>query len=499
MPPVIGPVTVVVRHGGEVASGASAISCDPGEEAPSFISPPRARKFVIRAARTRVESIPFRRGCRRFPDSLLVGRTISPVTSSAARKNGNFRACGAGAIPSVSYWLLRPHGAAPAVSRLGTRRWRPAGASSGGSGPLVSFGLVPFVDLAIGRTPSNPPDVRGGPARGRSPTTAGACISSCRSSSPRSCSRAGCGRTATSPPSRARTRLHRRDGRGHLDQHRARARPQAQRARAVARRSLRSRRPATGTSSSSTTAATTCAWRRPRIPRARGSARASGRSCRARCGGACARRSRSSARGSRAAGQPDSGRRDNELLNAWAFSAALFGALVAVFGIGVAPWLARAGGDRLLAARGGELHRALRPAAPADRRRARSSAAAPSTAGTRTTSPRTCSSTTCSATPTTTRTRRAASRRAAPLRRGCPSCRSGYAGMILLAYVPPLWRRVMDPRVVAHYGGDARAREHPSPPHARGSSRSTEHRRAGAEGGIPPSWAEWPDALASLA
>ena len=26
--------------------------------------------------------------------------------------------------------------------------------------------------------------------------------------------------------------------------------------------------------------------------------------------------------------------------------------------------------------------------------------------------------------------------------------------MILLAVVPPLWRRVMDPRVVAHYGGD---------------------------------------------
>ncbi len=26
--------------------------------------------------------------------------------------------------------------------------------------------------------------------------------------------------------------------------------------------------------------------------------------------------------------------------------------------------------------------------------------------------------------------------------------------MILLAYVPPLWRRVMDPRVLAHYGGD---------------------------------------------
>jgi alkane 1-monooxygenase len=26
--------------------------------------------------------------------------------------------------------------------------------------------------------------------------------------------------------------------------------------------------------------------------------------------------------------------------------------------------------------------------------------------------------------------------------------------MILLATVPPLWRRVMDHRVLAHYGGD---------------------------------------------
>ncbi|MFM8897131.1 MAG: rubredoxin, partial [Actinomycetales bacterium] len=35
-----------------------------------------------------------------------------------------------------------------------------------------------------------------------------------------------------------------------------------------------------------------------------------------------------------------------------------------------------------------------------------------------------------------------------------PVLPTGYAGMILLALVPPLWRRVMDPRVLAHYGGD---------------------------------------------
>lgn len=35
-----------------------------------------------------------------------------------------------------------------------------------------------------------------------------------------------------------------------------------------------------------------------------------------------------------------------------------------------------------------------------------------------------------------------------------PVLPTGYAGMILLALLPPVWRRVMDPRVIAHYGGD---------------------------------------------
>jgi alkane 1-monooxygenase len=35
-----------------------------------------------------------------------------------------------------------------------------------------------------------------------------------------------------------------------------------------------------------------------------------------------------------------------------------------------------------------------------------------------------------------------------------PELPSGYATMIVCAYVPPLWRRVMDRRVLAHYGGD---------------------------------------------
>ena len=35
-----------------------------------------------------------------------------------------------------------------------------------------------------------------------------------------------------------------------------------------------------------------------------------------------------------------------------------------------------------------------------------------------------------------------------------PQLPAGYAAMILIAYVPPLWFRVMNPRVVAHYNGD---------------------------------------------
>jgi alkane 1-monooxygenase len=39
---------------------------------------------------------------------------------------------------------------------------------------------------------------------------------------------------------------------------------------------------------------------------------------------------------------------------------------------------------------------------------------------------------------------------------GVPRLPSGYAGMIMVAYVPWLWFRLMDPKVVQHYGGDLR-------------------------------------------
>src|SRR5207237_10578073 len=43
-----------------------------------------------------------------------------------------------------------------------------------------------------------------------------------------------------------------------------------------------------------------------------------------------------------------------------------------------------------------------------------------------------------------------------------PQLPTGYAGMILLALVPPLWYRVMDRRLLIHYGGEVnRANLHP--------------------------------------
>ena len=45
---------------------------------------------------------------------------------------------------------------------------------------------------------------------------------------------------------------------------------------------------------------------------------------------------------------------------------------------------------------------------------------------------------------------------------GAPNLPSGYASMIALTYFPPLWRRVMDHRVLEHYDGDiTRVNVHP--------------------------------------
>ncbi len=58
-----------------------------------------------------------------------------------------------------------------------------------------------------------------------------------------------------------------------------------------------------------------------------------------------------------------------------------------------------------------------------------------------------------------------------------PQLPTGYAGMILLAVIPPLWRRVMDHRVLAHYDGDVDARQPQARLSARARARAASRRR----------------------
>jgi len=150
----------------------------------------------------------------------------------------------------------------------------------------------------------------------------------------------------------------------------------------------------------------------------------------------------------------------NELLNAWAFSAVLFGGLVAVFGVGVAPWLAVQAvvGFSLLEVVNYIEHYGLLRQQTVDGRIERCRPE------------HSWNSNNLASNLFLYHLQRHSDHHANPTRRfqalrhfdGLPELPSGYAGMIVLAYLPPLWRRVMDPRVVAHYGGDvARANLHP--------------------------------------
>ena len=66
-----------------------------------------------------------------------------------------------------------------------------------------------------------------------------------------------------------------------------------------------------------------------------------------------------------------------------------------------------------------------------------------------------------------------------------PNLPSGYATMILVALVPPLWRRVMDGRVEAHYGGDMARANLQSRPRATEPVRTTRSVQASAHMAAP--------------
>lgn len=142
----------------------------------------------------------------------------------------------------------------------------------------------------------------------------------------------------------------------------------------------------------------------------------------------------------------------NDVLSAWAMSLALFAALTAVFGPGVLPWLAIQAvfGFCLLEVINYTEHYGLL------RRRTESGRyerCAPRHSW---------NSDNVASNVFLYHLQRHSDHHANPTRRyqalrhfdDAPELPTGYAGMMVLAYFPPLWRRVMDPRVLAHYGGD---------------------------------------------
>ena len=150
----------------------------------------------------------------------------------------------------------------------------------------------------------------------------------------------------------------------------------------------------------------------------------------------------------------------NDLLNAWLMSVVLFGGLIAVFGLEVAPWLAFQAifGFTLLEIVNYLEHYGLTRQKKDDGRYERCRPE------------HSWNSNNVASNVFLYHLQRHSDHHANPTRRyqalrhfdEAPELPSGYATMILLALVPPLWRRVMDPKLVAHYGGDLRrANVHP--------------------------------------
>jgi alkane 1-monooxygenase len=150
----------------------------------------------------------------------------------------------------------------------------------------------------------------------------------------------------------------------------------------------------------------------------------------------------------------------NDVLNAWAMTAVLWGVLLAVFGAGVLPYLVVQAvfGFSLLEVVNYLEHYGLLRQKVGDRYE-------------RTAPRHSWNSNNTASNVLLYHLQRHSDHHANPMRRfqslrhmdEAPQLPSGYAAMILLALLPPVWRRVMDPRVLAHYGGDVtRANVHPA-------------------------------------
>jgi alkane 1-monooxygenase len=142
----------------------------------------------------------------------------------------------------------------------------------------------------------------------------------------------------------------------------------------------------------------------------------------------------------------------NDVLNAWVVTAVLFVVLAVWFGPTVLPWLAGQAiiGFCMLETVNYLEHYGLRRQKTADGRYERVRAA------------HSWNSNTVVANVVLFHLQRHSDHHAHPIRRfqalrhwdEAPQLPTGYTTMMLLALVPPLWRRVMDGRVLAHYDGD---------------------------------------------
>jgi alkane 1-monooxygenase len=150
----------------------------------------------------------------------------------------------------------------------------------------------------------------------------------------------------------------------------------------------------------------------------------------------------------------------NDILNAWAMTVVLFGALTAIFGLVVLPYLliqAVLGFSLLEVVNYLEHYGLLR----GKREDGRFERTAPEHSW---------NSNNVASNVLLYHLQRHSDHHANPMRRyqalrhydEAPQLPTGYAGMIVTATFPPLWRRLMDRRVLAHYGGEVeRANIHP--------------------------------------
>src|SRR3712207_3461781 len=150
----------------------------------------------------------------------------------------------------------------------------------------------------------------------------------------------------------------------------------------------------------------------------------------------------------------------NDILNAWAMTLVLFGALVAIFGVEVLPYLLIQAvlGFSLLEIVNYLEHYGLLRGRREDGRYER------------TRPEHSWNSDSVASNVLLYHLQRHSDHHANPLRRyqalrsfdEAPQLPTGYAGMIVAAAIPPLWRRIMDARVLDHYNGDVeRANIHP--------------------------------------